>query len=72
MARCPNCGSTAQPKLMTTEYNEDGWSIEIVRYYLCGCGETFTGKSYYNCQECYEIVDPIPIEVLQQKMYNGG
>ena len=57
---------------MTTEYNEDGWSIEVVRYYICGCGETFTGKSYYNCQECYEIVDPIPIETLQQKMYNRG
>ena len=41
MARCPNCGSTAQPKLLATEYNEDGWSIEVVRYYICGCGETF-------------------------------
>ena len=59
MIRCPNCGSTAQPKVVATEYNEDGWTIEVVRTYKCGCGQTFTGTSYFTCQECYEIVEKI-------------
>lgn len=53
--RCPNCGSSAQPKVVSTEYHEDGWEIEVVRHYVCGCGEKFVGLSYYN-SEGYEIV----------------
>jgi hypothetical protein len=55
--RCPNCGSSAQLKVVFTEYNEDGWKIEVVRHYVCGCGEKFVGLSYYNC-EGDEIVEP--------------
>ena len=54
--RCPNCGSSAQPKVLFTEYNENGWEIETVRHYKCGCGTQFVGKSYYTCHECYEII----------------
>lgn len=54
--RCPNCGSSAQPKVLSTEYHEDGWEIEVVRHYKCGCGAHFVGKSYYNC-EGYEIIE---------------
>ena len=60
MTRCPNCGSSAQLKVTETEYNEDGWEIEVVRTYKCGCGCGFTGTSYYHCQECYEIVEKLP------------
>ena len=59
MTRCPNCGSTSQPKVVATEYTEDGWTIEVVRTYKCGCGQMFTGTSYHTCQECYEIVEKI-------------
>lgn len=70
--KCPVCGSTAQPKLMTTEYNENGWTIEVVRYYICGCGATFTGKSYHHCQEACEIVEPYSRKKLQEKLFGRG
>jgi hypothetical protein len=59
MVKCPNCGSSAQPKVVATEYIENGWTIEVVRTYKCGCGQMFTGTSYHTCQECYEIVEKI-------------
>ena len=59
MTKCPNCGSTSQPKVVATKYNEDGWTIEVIRTYKCGCGQMFTGTSYYICQECYETVEKI-------------
>lgn len=57
--KCPNCGSSAQLKVVATKYIEDGWTIEVVRTYKCGCGQMFTGTSYHTCQECYEIVEKI-------------
>ena len=56
MFRCPKCGSSAQPKLLWTAYHEDGWTIEVIRTYLCGCGQRFTGTSYYTCQDCCETI----------------
>lgn len=47
MARCPNCGSSAQVKVKSTQYQENGWEIEVTRYCICGCGETFTATSHY-------------------------
>lgn len=70
--KCPNCGSTAQPKVITTEYNENGWTIEVVRYYICGCGATFTGKSYHHCQEACEIIEPYSRKKLQEKLFGRG
>lgn len=64
MTRCPNCGSAAQPKVIATEYNEDGWTIEVIRTYQCGCGCGFTGTSYYHTQEGYEIVEELPKKFL--------
>ena len=60
MVRCPYCGSTAQVKVVSTEYNEDGWDIEVVRTYKCGCSQMFTGTSYFHCPEAYEIIEPLP------------
>lgn len=67
MTRCPNCGSSAQLKILATDYIEDGWTIEAIHYYICGCGQTFTGTSYHHCQECYEVVKPIPNKKIQEK-----
>ena len=57
--KCPNCGSSAQSKIVSTEYNRDDWTIEVVHTYKCGCGQMFTGTSCYICQEQYEIVEKI-------------
>lgn len=69
MCKCPNCGSSAQPRVIATEYNENGWTIEVVRTYKCGCGQMFTGTSYYTCQECYEIVEKIENRGLTKPLF---
>lgn len=49
MVRCPNCGSTAQPKLQKEEEKElSCYTIEVARTYKCGCGHVFTEKEYRN------------------------
>ena len=53
---CPDGGSSAQLKVVSSEYREDGWDIEVVRHYVCGWGEKFNGLSYYKC-EGYEIFE---------------
>ena len=58
--KCPNCGSTSQPKIQETEYKEDGWDIEVIRTYKCGCGCWFTGTAFYQCQDCYELIEELP------------
>lgn len=58
MAKCPWCGSTAQPKVIKEEYHEDGWTIKVIRTYKCGCGTYFTGTSWYHCTDCYEEIEP--------------
>ena len=72
MIKCPNCGSSAQVKILTTQYMEDGWTIEVKRIYICGCGETFIGESYYHCQEAYEIIEPISRKKIQEQLYERG
>lgn len=72
MARCPNCGSSSRTKLLTTEYNEDGWDIEVVHTYSCNCGCVYTGTSYYHRQECYEVIEVVPKKIVQEKMCNRG
>lgn len=59
MTRCPNCGSTAQLKVITTEFIEDGWIIEVIRIYKCGCGQRFSSTSYYTCEDNYEYIEKI-------------
>ena len=59
MTRCPNCGSSAQPKVVATKFIEDGWTIQVIRTYKCGCGQMLTGTSYYICEDSYENVEKI-------------
>ena len=59
MTRCPNCGSSAQVRVIETEYNEYGWDIEVVRTYKCGCGQRFIRTSFYTYKEGYEIIAKI-------------
>ena len=55
MIKCPNCGSSAQLRVVKTEYNEDGWTISVIRHYECGCGARFTGESWYQ-SEGFEVL----------------
>lgn len=34
--KCPNCGSTAQPELVSQD--TDNYSLEHSNEYICGCG----------------------------------
>lgn len=39
MIKCPNCGSSAQPKLVANEYHYTIKNkMEVVHRYKCGCG----------------------------------
>lgn len=66
MPKCPWCGSTAQPNVKATDYIEDGWSLEVVRYCLCGCGRAFIAKSWYK-SEGYEEVEPFSKSAIERR-----
>lgn len=57
MPKCPNCGSTAQVKVIETNFVEDGWKITLYRDYECGCGCCFYGTSVFICQDAYETIE---------------
>lgn len=47
MIKCPHCGSTAQPKLTYTRWIENGWEVERVCTYKCGCGNLITTSAMF-------------------------
>lgn len=47
MVKCPNCGSTAQIKLTYTRWIENGWEVERVCTYVCGCGNLITTSTMF-------------------------
>lgn len=47
MIKCPNCGSTAQPEVIATDYIEDGWTINRITTYQCGCGCQFEASAIF-------------------------
>lgn len=47
MPKCPNCGSTAHPVLMSTRLGKDRWTITAQRKYSCACGYRFNTESFY-------------------------
>lgn len=71
MIKCPNCGSSAQLKVVHTEYEENGRDVKVTHFYVCGCGETAIGSNwYYSTSE--EVVAHCPRANLQQKLYGRG
>ena len=59
MIKCPNCGSTAQVKLLSIRANGDEFLV-VKREYGCGCGSTFKTVQYYDAQSrevIYETKD---------------
>lgn len=56
MPKCPYCGSSAQPVLMSTQLVEDGWTITAQRKYSCACGCQFNTESFYRSDGYEEVV----------------
>jgi hypothetical protein len=47
MVKCSKCGSTAQLKVIDTEYSDIKYGILKFTTYKCGCGHLFMTKTYY-------------------------
>ena len=47
MIKCPNCGSTAQVKLLSAKYEEDDDMVTVSRLYHCGCDKAFSTIQCY-------------------------
>ena len=58
MSKCPYCCSIELAEILDTVYLEHEWEIEVRRFYKCECGHFYTGTSYYNSQEKYELIEP--------------
>ena len=56
MIKCPNCGSTAQVKVIDVEFEDDPFGIIRYKDYKCGCGHIFTTRTYYKASS-NEMVD---------------
>lgn len=56
MVKCPNCGSTAQVKVIDVGIVEDPCGAIRFKTYKCGCGHIFTTRTYYT-QSSNEMVD---------------
>lgn len=56
MIQCPNCGSTAQPRVIEVEFEEDPCGAIRYKTYKCGCGRLFLTRTYYS-ESSNEIID---------------
>lgn len=54
MIKCPNCGSTAQVRVIDVEFEED--PCGAIRYKTYKCGRIFLTRTYYK-ESSNEIVD---------------
>ena len=56
MVKRPNCGSTAQTKVIDVEFEDDPFGAIRYKTYKCGCGRIFLTRTYYQASS-NEIVD---------------
>ena len=47
MIKCAHCGSSAQLKPIHTQWEEDGWSVDKITIYQCGCGHHTQTRTHY-------------------------
>lgn len=47
MVRCPNCGSTAQPKIADSQHFVWSNTVSVFIKYKCGCGQVFTTNEVF-------------------------
>lgn len=53
MKNCPNCGSSAQVKLIESDVIGTEDNVVVIRKkYICGCGEHFTTAQIYVATNC--------------------
>lgn len=57
MIKCPNCGSTAQLKVIDMGIVEDPCGTIRFKTYECGCGYAFTTRTYYKQSSNEMIAD---------------
>lgn len=58
MIKCPDCGSTAQPKLIDVNFEGDDREANCYRTYICGCGCKFiTVQTYKSLNEEQIIIE---------------
>lgn len=57
MIKCPNCGSTAQPEVIETDYVENGWTINRIATYQCGCGCQFQTVATFESDGIEEVIE---------------
>ena len=50
MIKCPNCGSTAQVKVIGVEFEDDPFGVIRYKDYKCGCGHLFATRTYYEAK----------------------
>ena len=60
MIKCPNCGSSAQVKVIDVEFEDDLFGIIRYKTYKCGCGRLFLTRTYYKASS-NEIIDDIEV-----------
>ena len=58
MVKCPNCGSSAQIKVIDVEFEADHFGIIQYKTYECGCGRLFLTRTYYKASSNEIIDDP--------------
>ena len=58
MVKCPNCGSTAQVRVIEVEFEEDPCGAIRYKTYKCGCGRIFLTRTYYTASSNEIIDDP--------------
>lgn len=56
MIKCPNCGSSAQVKVIEVEFEDDPFVVIRYKTYKCGCGRLFLTRTYYKAST-NEIID---------------
>ncbi len=69
--KCPNCGSTAQVRCLTTNYQEVDAQIGAIRYCVCGCGETFIYTELFKFTG-ESMTASVPRSRIQQMLYGKG
>ena len=58
MIRCPNCGSTAQVKVIDVEFKDNPFRVVRHKTYKCGCGRIFVTRTYYKESANEIIINP--------------
>lgn len=58
MIKCPNCGSSAQVKVIDVEFEDDHFGVIRYKTYKCGCGRIFLTRTYYKASSNEIVADP--------------